>query len=59
MSGDLRAIAASRPEPENLKLEGLGNAAEFKDVSSICGFFLTLLGEEKLLQGLVMQDVLK
>lgn len=59
MSGYLRAVAASRPEPENLKLEDLGNAAEFKEISSIRGFFLTLLGEETLLQGLVMQDVLK
>ena len=41
-SGDVKAIAASRPEAKNLKLEGLGNAAEFKEISSIGSFFLTV-----------------
>lgn len=41
-SGDVKAIAASRPEAKNLKLEGLGNAAELKEISSIGSFFLTV-----------------
>lgn len=36
----MKAIAASRPEAKNLKLEGLGSAAELKEISSIGSFFL-------------------